>query len=426
MSRYEATPAPTQQEIAPYSAASAAVAHPASERLDLALSVEASGGRQALASAHVESLDGLRGLAILLVMVDHFFFGAKSANRALSVLIDLTKFGWLGVDLFFVLSGFLITGILDDAKRSPQFFRNFYARRALRIFPLYYAYLLFFFFVGVRLMPLERERLDEVVRDQWWLWAYATNILIAIKGKFIFASLNHFWSLSVEEHFYLVWPWLVRALTRKTMMSVCIVTVFGAVAARAIIVLGGFHSVGAYVLTPCRMDSLALGGFLALALRNGERHWRGRGWLIATATTFVLLAVGLDLRERSAAAWLAFDVIGYSVAAVFFGLLLLGAVSPDRNSIVRRTFEVGWLRSMGKYAYGLYVISHPLNIALTHSLPIDRLAHQLHSTAAAYVARALLSFTLSCLLALASYHLFEKHFLKLKTFFVYFRRRELA
>jgi peptidoglycan/LPS O-acetylase OafA/YrhL len=123
---------------------------------------------------------------------------------------------------------------------------------------------------------------------------------------------------------------------------------------------------------------------------------------------------------------LIFQVFGYSIAAAFFGLLLLGAVSPDRGSLVRRAFEVRWLCSIGKYSYGLYIIHLPLNAALSRALPIDPLAQALHSIAGAYGLRASLSFVLSSLLAFASYHLFEKHFLKLKALFVYLRPHQLA
>jgi peptidoglycan/LPS O-acetylase OafA/YrhL len=134
---------------------------------------------------HVPVLDGVRGLVGNTV----------PTNWVERAIVGVTNYGSYGVELFFVLSGFLITGILYDARNQPHYFRNFYMRRLLRIFPLYYGVLALLFFVAP-LMPLLRgPTLDFLVDHQAWAWLYAVNIYIANEGEWSFSYLDHFWSL---------------------------------------------------------------------------------------------------------------------------------------------------------------------------------------------------------------------------------------
>ena len=163
-----------------------------------------------ISNPHIPALDGIRGLAILLVLLCHFpLYGDMQPTIFIDKLFyAMTRAGWCGVDLFFVLSGFLITGILYDAKGSRFFFRNFYMRRCLRIFPLYYGVLAVFFVIVPFVLPLGRNY-ELFLKDQAWYWSYLTNIKIAIEGWPKFYALAHFWSLAVEEQFYFVWPFVV-------------------------------------------------------------------------------------------------------------------------------------------------------------------------------------------------------------------------
>ena len=167
-------------------------------------------------SGHLPGLDGVRGLAILMVMAVHFVGDATPHNLAERVAVKLGNYGVLGVDLFFVLSGFLITGLLLDAKGDPHYFRNFYARRTLRIFPLYYAVLALLLLVLPRVIALPLA-LDESRMHQAWLWTYTANFFIAAKASWALPYVSHFWSLAIEEHFYLVWPLVVFSFRRATL-----------------------------------------------------------------------------------------------------------------------------------------------------------------------------------------------------------------
>src|SRR5262245_43040855 len=152
---------------------------------------------------HMPALDGVRGLAVLMVLVFHFVGNMMPANGVERAIVGVTSYGSYGVELFFVLSGFLITGILYDAHNKPHYFRNFYMRRLLRIFPLYYGVLALVFIVAPLIPLLRGPALDYLVDRQAWAWLYTVNVYIAREGDWSFSYLDHFWSLAVEEHFYL-------------------------------------------------------------------------------------------------------------------------------------------------------------------------------------------------------------------------------
>jgi peptidoglycan/LPS O-acetylase OafA/YrhL len=173
---------------------------------------------------HVPELDGIRGLAIAMVMALHFVNNAVIPTNVVErAAIKLTNYGLWGVDLFFVLSGFLSTGILIDSKGRPGYFANFYARRTLRIFPLYYAVLLL---LTVLIPAAVLQAFDPqllTLRPMWpWLYLYGTNVYLGPQTSFSIPYVSHFWSLAVEEHFYLVWPLLVWWLTPRAVMRVSV------------------------------------------------------------------------------------------------------------------------------------------------------------------------------------------------------------
>jgi peptidoglycan/LPS O-acetylase OafA/YrhL len=249
--------------------------------------------RRADSGERSAELDGLRGVAILLVMANNFYDGPASGGLEYA-LHHLAKSGWIGVDLFFVLSGFLITGILCDTRGSPNYFRNFYARRVLRIFPLYYGFLLVWTVLLARAPGFASAERYGWQANQWWYWLYLANIHLGLASGPTPGEPTVFWSLAVEEQWYLLWPLAVAILARARLASVCL----GLMATAALLRVA-WHAaappIGSpdslYFLTPARMDALATGALLAVLARDPPR-WqrlaRRAGPLAAGLTTLLL------------------------------------------------------------------------------------------------------------------------------------------
>ncbi|MDC0937158.1 acyltransferase, partial [Pirellulales bacterium] len=215
-------------------------------------------------------LDGVRGLAILLVVVYHVFdmFPTPSDPFGRTVFA-ITSCGWAGVDLFFVLSGFLITGILLRTKGRPGYFQNFFARRALRILPLYYGFLVLLVGVSYFDSPI-RDELNYLQTHQAWYWLHVTNWLVVVEGDYNNVAAGYLWSLSVEEQFYLVWPFVVLLLDRSALARLCIVLFATSLLGRYVAYYQfGWTTTAVYAMTLTHLEPLLVGAGLALLSSSG-------------------------------------------------------------------------------------------------------------------------------------------------------------
>jgi peptidoglycan/LPS O-acetylase OafA/YrhL len=372
-------------------------------------------------SRHIPSLDGLRGLAILGVMASHLFPGNHTGPPFIRAVESLFPFGASGVDLFFVLSGFLITGILYDSLSDRHFFRKFYARRTLRIFPLYYGVL-----IGAFLLT---PWLGIVWHHMFWSLAlYLQNTTLIGKPLSAFhagpITFTHFWSLAIEEQFYLVWPLCVFFLgDRRRLLWVCAGLSVISIMLRFGLTLSHASYESVYGGTICRSDSLLMGAALALMLR-GKHHdavLRAGRWIFlgAAACFAVRLALikTLQLQEYGThgALGAASYTLGYTILAFAAAGLITWCLVP---SWPQRFFQGKVLCFFGKYSYGLYIWHELL---LPTLLPISReeMRNITTNKGLGVAGAGLIVLGLSVVIAYASYHLYEKHFLKLKRFFNY-------
>jgi len=377
--------------------------------------------RSRVRGGHLPVLDGVRGLAIILVLLYHQFESPAIDGW----LYRIPRFGWCGVDLFFVLSGFLITGILLDSRERLHYFRNFYARRCLRIFPLYYAVLLLTVVLLPLVAPTDGSRLArilapyaEAARHQGWLWSYLTNVGVAIEG-WVFGPLAPFWSLAIEEHFYLLWPAVVFFCPPRRLMRVALLVMAGGVLARILLRASGADSLALYVLTPCRMEGLACGAFLAAFVRCGQGVERlvppARILLIVLGGVIVWhVGSGGSVAPYSEAATLA----GYSIFSLFFGSLLVLILASPPGRVLERIFSGSTLRVFGKYSYAIYLFHLPVQWAVLFAgYTRERFPELFGSPLPGQILFCLLCTGISFGCAWASWHLFERRFLALKRHF---------
>lgn len=373
-------------------------------------------------SRHLPELDGLRGVAALGVVAAHVFPGNPHsvAEKAIKGIFD---FGHVGVDMFFVLSGFLITGILYDSLAGEGFFRNFYARRALRIFPLYYGVLAVTGIVGLLFHLNYHHQLLSLA-------FYLQNTSVVTIPLFLYVGptgvpLNHFWTLAIEEQFYLVWPVMVFLLRKRSWLLACcgFFLVFCPLLRTGLFLRGVFYF-RIHEMTLCRADTLLAGAALALLLRSRshDRALRAGWWILAAGTLGMLCiaAVHVVAPQSPDASWhaaLVTSLYDTMLAAACTGLLVLTLSSPA----IKRFFQIGVLRSLGKYSYGIYV--YHLILFAYLDVPLRRLlsAHLTSNKDMDVVVSGVLCFGLTVAVAYVSYRWYEKSFLRLKRYFEYSR-----
>ena len=363
------------------------------------------------------SFDGLRGIAILAVFLRHY-------------AVDLFAWPWLdglwcGVDLFFVLSGFLITGILFDTLGEPGYFRSFYIRRALRIFPLYYG----FFLVLLLAWTFLHQRAASK-----YIWSYAlyfgnliypfidtrkhdvTVFPFRLFGTSSHVSVGYFWSLCVEEQFYLVWPLLVYAVRSRTrLMHLALAGIIGTLLLRIVLLnslpqsmlLNGLL----YASTYTRADSLLVGAWCALWLRGVllSRRQLQRLCYLVGVPSLAVLALGTALtmdRWPSKFTNPFMTTLGFTLIAVVAASVLL--LSLDQRSWIHAVTRIRGLMALGIVSYGFYIL---------HGLPEDMLSHRLllwHPSVLVALATLFALFLLAYGAARLSFHFYEQPFLKLK------------
>ncbi|MHB8216704.1 MAG: acyltransferase family protein [Candidatus Sulfotelmatobacter sp.] len=320
-------------------------------------------GSEASSSKRIPALDGLRGIAILLVLTAHSFTDVHFNHfPVLNWLVRMTRLSWSGVDLFFVLSGFLIGGILLDAQDSPNYFKTFYIRRAYRILPLYFLVLILgwlAFHAGqLGWIPGQWAELFNGKIPWWPFFTFTQNISMGIAGRTVGRGvLSPTWSLAVEEQFYLTLPFLVRYASRRRLVQIVLGFIVGAAFLRFLVILYlPGHMFITYAFMPCRADALGLGVLVALVARN-PKAWsclqEHRAWLYGAASIpfLILLLIDLSSFEPLSATLYGAE---YSVLAAFYASLLLIAVT-GKDWFVTKVFCNRLLTKLGLIAYGTYL-----------------------------------------------------------------------
>jgi peptidoglycan/LPS O-acetylase OafA/YrhL len=358
----------------------------------------------------IPELDGLRGLAILLVVLNHYV-ALPMRGWAYMHFHYVFSLCWTGVDLFFVLSGFLIGGILLDHRDSENYFQTFYLRRICRIFPIYFLWLALFFILSRLLSNYDAQG--------WYGWLFNQDFSKVPKWSFALFLQNFYyakirlagpfwttvtWSLAVEEQFYLLLPtliWLLphRKLPHLLVSLILIVPIFR-------LFLYCYHpELSAYVLLPCRLDTLAIGVLCAYGIRQEKfRLWLEKKQCRLYQMLIVLLAgTGYLAVYSSSPFYFEMSFLGYTWMALLYGCLLL-IVSTAKSGLIVKFMRITPLRNLGIISYSVYLMHASINM-LMHGLILGKEIDLVHLSDGIVTIMALLT---TLLLATLSWHFFEK------------------
>lgn len=333
----------------------------------------------------------------MVIWLHLILISSPSSNSILRFLAKTSFLGQLGVDLFFVLSGFLITRILLNSKEQGKYFRNFYARRMLRIFPLYYGFLAVYFLIG----PSLWGQVVVPARQQAWFWLYLQNV--AFTFNYPASGPNHFWSLAVEEHFYLFWPFLVYYCRLRALLIASLGIILLALFSRVFLLGLGY---GVFYFTLCRMDSLAVGCILAILERQSYLDKCKRYFIIGLVALGGVLMLTWSLYGNLGNPFI--QVIKLSLIPAFFACVIGLLLVIPANNLINRIVGCRLLTFTGSISYSMYVLQG-LGFAIASYWMASRgwLAISVTAIASIY------------LIAYISYELYEKPFLKLKRNFEY-------
>jgi peptidoglycan/LPS O-acetylase OafA/YrhL len=368
----------------------------------------------------IEELDGLRGIAVVLVMALHIFKRAAyfTEHPILETFTKFTTVGWVGVDIFFTLSGFLITSILLKSKTGEHYFRNFYVRRALRIFPLYYAAIALILLFAPKVEPEFIGQLNVALPV---MLLYQQNWAMLFDGFHMSQYFGITWSLAIEEQFYLLWPLIVYRLDRERLVKFSLGYILVSWLAR-ILVVSLWHDPGQaasffFYASFARFEQVLIGGLLAIFLtfegaQEQARRYSVPVFAVSFAIFIVLCLMSLPGDPHPDFGSLPLTYGGYTVSALFSaGLIGVFITHPPQNTL-RRIFRFPPLAFLGKYSYSMYLFHMAAALIL-----LDVFWHSELRGWKPFVLYPVAAYAATIMIALLTWHLLEKHMLNFKKYF---------
>lgn len=378
-----------------------------------------------LIKKYYRPLDGLRGIAILLILFHHLLIFDPKIYEFFSRIISN---GWIGVDLFFLLSGFLITGNLLDTKKNKKYFIVFFTKRILRIFPLYYLFLFIIFLLFPLLYSNDKSSIDLFKSSLFWYYTHLTNIgMVFDIGLWLPFATSHLWSLSVEEQFYIIWPFVVLFIDRKYFIIFCIsICVISPIFRWLLLELDIFSdnhysninivNFSIYILTPCRLDGFVFGAIISYIIRYKDPKF----FIDQLKRLFffsLLLLIIIFIYTKGNFGWDQFIVqtFGYSALSLFFGLILYSSICEFKflnflNSDILVFF--------GRYSYSMYLFHMPIHYIVTNSIINNYAFFYYNSLLKTFLCFAI-SMIFTIIVSILTWNICEKHFIKIKNRLVY-------
>lgn len=357
---------------------------------------------------HIPQLDGLRGMAILMVVCYHYFPGSILCN-----------FGWSGVDLFFVLSGFLITGRLLPYLSDKKILQKFYRNRFLRIVPLYFCFLILFFLCWFLLTSKETLHSFRFYNEHWWqFFLFIQNWVFIFNFPLQATHLNHLWSIAIEEQFYLIFPLFILLIrNQKRLVTIGFALLFVILLTRCIYFnwfLANNENDKIYWNTFLRMDSLLMGFILYVLFQKKNILLKiHRAIKYLSWATIILLAGGIVFYKTAKIENPFLTTFGFTLIAIMYGYLLYVTLLK-RNIFLNALTLNGFLRYTGKISYGMYIIHWPL--LLLGFAVLNKLNTGLGENSLLFI-NATCCIPLTYLLSHISFKYFESFFLKRKAKF---------
>jgi peptidoglycan/LPS O-acetylase OafA/YrhL len=292
----------------------------------------------------VKEFDGWRGVGISFVVLAHYFPSAFIGS-------------WVFMEMFFVMSGFLITGILIDSKGRNNYYKRFMERRVLRVFPLYYLCLFILFF----LLPHSWIDLSYYRQHQVWFWLYVENWLYAIDGWPHVKALHHFWSLAIEEQFYILWPLVVWIFSPKGLIRFCIILFFFSIIFRNTGMQLGFVMPFPYVATLGRMEGITLGAMIAVMVRSERlkailERYTYSITVISGCIALLMFAVARSMKFQDPIHY----TLNYTIVDIFFAGMITMTLCKDELPGLKKVLNRPLFKQLGIMSYCIYIFHYPI------------------------------------------------------------------
>jgi peptidoglycan/LPS O-acetylase OafA/YrhL len=371
----------------------------------------------------VKELDGIRGVAVIAVIALHTFSRADqfTNNYMIESLAQLANAGWVGVDMFFTLSGFLITSILLRTREKPGYFKNFYMRRALRILPLYFTLILTVFIFAPKLDPEFRSQFFNALPV---LLLFQQNWTVLFLNVPITGYLWVTWSLAVEEQFYFIWPLVVYRLRKEMLLKFGLAFIALSILARILGIMFlmkiGRADIFSFFFynSFTRFEQLVIGSLLAILLTNDELKEKIRAYSLSVFFIsffgFLSICILSPVISHPIQGYVPLTIAGYTLSALFTAGLIAACVTYPGNTLIRRLFRNRVLIFFGKYSYSMYLFHIPFALAFFSAFREANMRGV--SVAVVYIG---LVFTLTAATALLTWNLIESPMLNLKKYFEY-------
>jgi peptidoglycan/LPS O-acetylase OafA/YrhL len=365
---------------------------------------------------HFPVLDGLRGLAIIAVLFRHSSSIFEAHGPLTRWFLPFMDFGGWGVDLFFVLSGFLITGILIDTRAAINRGTSFYGRRIVRIFPVYYLALGLVLLLEPHFAWIHEAANIQTLTDRLaYLFYFQNWIPLWHHGDYPESFIGHFWSLAVEEQFYMIWPAIVWHLSARAVIRLCAVALSIIFVVRILLVLHFGLGVWVFAFTITRADGLFVGAAIAAiyATRGAiSNRFLGSSAAIGMGALAVIAIIGPARQLWLTGTYMA--MLGIPAVALLSGVLIVYCLQFTESPL-GRFFQQRWLRMFGKYSYGMYVWHFPIFYGMHHLFEQRSVVFPLKTPVGFLYVGILIA--LSYAVAWISFNGYEQWFLRLKSHF---------